>query len=339
MLSRIAANCLWLARYLERAENTARLIGVAQWRSLLPEYHGGDPAPWRWLMQAAADPFTWPQVPERDPGAAVIALLIHDHDHASSLWSCLRAVRENARTARFALTTATWEAANTTWIEARALDPEMVAARGVEDVLAWTTGRCQWIRGAIEDLLDGDTARILAVGRALERFDSTARTLGLLLPEAIADGAAARALGSPAHRRWEALIGAGGVQDWFRHLGGEVGDLEATVRMIALDPRQQRSLASCARRLDGCLGELAAGRPTDASRQAAALSREVGALDAATLIARPERLTALVAAGNRLAQAVAIDHCGQQAVSAPAPAAAEGQGQTQSQTQTQGPEP
>lgn len=314
MLSRIAANCLWLARYLERAENTARLIGVAQWRSLLPEYHGGDPTPWRWLMHAAADPLTWPQVPEQDPGVAVIALLIHDREHASSLWSCLRAVRENARTARFALTTATWEATNTTWIEARALDHEMVAARGVEDVLAWTTARCQWIRGAIEDLLDGDTARILAVGRALERFDATARTLGLLLPEAVTDGDAARVLGSPAHRRWEALLGAGGVQDWFRHLGGEIGDLSATVRMIALDPRQQRSLASCARKLDGCLTEFAAGRTTDASIQAAALNREVGALDADALIGKPERLTALIAAGNRLAQTVAIDHCGLQPV-------------------------
>lgn len=310
MLSRIAANCLWLARYLERAENTARLIGVAQWRSLLPEYHGGDPRPWRWLVEAAADPATWSLVPERDSGAAVIALLIHDREHGSSLWSCLRSVRENARTARFALTTATWEAANTTWIEARALDPEMVAARGVEDVLAWTTGRCQWIRGAIEDLLDGETARILAVGRALERFDATARTLGVLLPGSVTDGDAARSLGSPAHRRWEALLGAGGVQDWFRHLGGEIGDLAATVRMIALDPRQQRSLASCARRLDACMAELAAGRTTTASIQAAALNRAVGALDAATLIADPQRLIDLVAAGNQLAQAVAMDHCG-----------------------------
>ena len=81
MLSRIAGNCLWLARYLERAENTARLIGVAHNQSLMPEFHGGDARPWRWLVDIAADDQALDKLPSHNPADAALELLIWNRDY------------------------------------------------------------------------------------------------------------------------------------------------------------------------------------------------------------------------------------------------------------------
>src|SRR5258708_29535453 len=98
-------------------------------------------------------------------------------------------MRDNARTARPWIGNGLWEAISTTWIEARAFDHDILAARGLEDVLSWSVQRCQLIRGASEDLFEDDVPQVLAIGRALERFDYTARLLRAVLPEVVAAGA------------------------------------------------------------------------------------------------------------------------------------------------------
>jgi uncharacterized alpha-E superfamily protein len=312
MLSRIAGNCLWLARYLERAENTARLIGVAQNQSLLPEFHRGDARPWRWLVDIAADDTALDKLPTHNPADAALELLIWNRDYASSIWSCLRNVRENTRTARSRLTNAMWEAANTTWIEARALDRDTVLARGIDDTLGWATHRCMWIRATIHDLLEDDTAAIIAAGRAIERCDNTIRVLRAFVPAMKAHGASSNKPGTPGHRLWEAMLSAASVQDWYRKIYPELGDLKSTVELIARYPQQPRSLVLSARKLEKALGRLAPAGATTAQKRAQALVANIDGLAVGALVDDPERLSAMLMQLYGISDAVGYEHCGQE---------------------------
>ena len=323
MLSRIAGNCLWLARYLERAENTARLIGVAHWQSLLPEFHGGDPRPWHWLVDVAADDTALSKMPSHNPADAALELLIWNREYYSSLWSCLRFVRENARTARSRLTNAMWEAANTTWIEARALDRDTVAARGIDDTLGWATHRCMWIRATIHDLLEDDTEAIIAAGRAIERCDNTIRVLRAFVPAMKLQTATSSKPGTAGHRLWEAMLSAASVQDWYRKIYPGLGDLTSTVELIARYPQQPRSLVLSARKLEKALSRLAPGGPTTALQRAKALVADIDGLAVGALVEDPERLSSLLMQLYGISDAIGYEHCGE---------APPGQQQSQSST-------
>lgn len=310
MLSRIAGNCLWLARYLERAENTARLIGVAHNQALMPEFHGGDPRPWRWLVDIAADDQALDKLPSHNPADAALELLIWNRDYASSIWCCLRSVRENARTARSRLTNALWEAANTTWIEARALDRDTVAARGIDDTLGWATHRCMWIRAAIHDLLEDDCAAIIAAGRAIERCDNTIRILRAFVPAMKQFGKDASRPGTPGHRLWEAMLSAASVQDWYRKIYPTLGDLNSTVELIARYPQQPRSLVLSARKLEKALSRLSVAGTTTCLKRARDLVAAIDGLALGALVEDPERLSGLLMQLYGISDAFGYEHCG-----------------------------
>ena len=311
-LSRIAVNCLWMARYLERAENTARLISVAQQQSLLPEFPLNDARPWRWLLDIAADDKVLDKLPGDNPGNAALALLIYDHEYPSSLWSCLRAVRENARTARSRLTNDLWEATNTTWIEAQKLDANSLAERGVSTTLEWASRRCMWIRATIEDLLEDHAANIISVGRTIERCDNTIRILRAFVPAMKKYGQDSAIPGTPGYRLWYAMLSAAGVHDWYRKIYGPLGDLPNTVELIARYDKQPRSLLFNARRLATALGHLAENGRTTCLQRAENLTKSFDQLSVADLISEPERLSDLLMEIYLISDAVAIDHCGQE---------------------------
>ena len=117
MLSRTADHLFWMARYMERAENTARLLDVNYQTSLLPQSSEAAQAAWRGLLgiseltkEYAAK---YPEITARD----VMNFMVTDERNPSSILNCLRAARENARAVRGALTTEVWETMNQTWLE------------------------------------------------------------------------------------------------------------------------------------------------------------------------------------------------------------------------------
>ena len=112
MLSRTAENLYWMARYMERAEATARLLTMGQRMAILPGAHHRDE--WRSVVRAAGVDGLFPegiQVAERD----AISYLMLDLDNSSSIRSCLLKARANAKSARTMLTQDMWEALNEGW--------------------------------------------------------------------------------------------------------------------------------------------------------------------------------------------------------------------------------
>ena len=119
MLSRTADHLFWMSRYTERAENTARMLDVSYQMSLLPQSAGVAQMGWQGLLSISELLPFYKSKYDEVTAANVMRFMVSDENNPSSIISCLRAVRENARAVRGSLTTELWETQNQTWLEAQ----------------------------------------------------------------------------------------------------------------------------------------------------------------------------------------------------------------------------
>ncbi len=186
MLSRVAQNIYWMSRYLERVEDTARLINVNA--NLLLDLPRNTTFGWLPLIfiVSAEDLFF-----EKDPQRLadennVVTFLISDRDHPGSILSSLAAARENLRTTRDAVPQEAWEQINGLYIYARDHVPNR---RGRFEFLRRVIHGAQQINGLLSGAMSRtDAYGFLRMGRYLERADMTTRILDVrsanLLPRA-----------------------------------------------------------------------------------------------------------------------------------------------------------
>lgn len=187
MLSRTASNLYWIGRYMERAEFTTRLIEATLRLSSLS--YGADAATAAWESALS--------VVGRGslPGAAssptatafnVCRTLALDDDNPNSVRSSLAAARNNARSARNALTAEVWEAINRAWLDIR----DRTSPGGIQSTLALVDGlkaNSRGFEGGLVRMLRHESFWFMRLGSAIERGDNTARLLDvkyyLLLPK------------------------------------------------------------------------------------------------------------------------------------------------------------
>ena len=188
MLSRTADNLFWAARYVERADFTARVLDAAARLSALPASYAGD-AGAEWVSAlATSDSVDAFEAAGREPTEAEVKRhLAFSYDNPSSIVSCLETARANSRAVRTALTTETWEGINGAWNEMQAFDEDMDPERFAR-FLEWTTRVSLGFDGSAgRTMLRNDAYWFLRLGTAVERADNTARLLDvkyhLLLPE------------------------------------------------------------------------------------------------------------------------------------------------------------
>ncbi|MCK6489258.1 MAG: alpha-E domain-containing protein [Planctomycetes bacterium] len=289
MLTRIAGNCYWMARQLERAENNARLLRMAEAHAVMPEAVSGEGLPlWQtalevsgaldsFMAQRKAQSQTQSQSQPEDGAqaqaqsqaqaeaespverGAVLRYLVLERDNPSSIISCLKSARDNARSARNLLTDAAWEAVNDTWLEAQALDEARLAELGVEGLVGWTIRRTRLVWGCFEDLWRDALPHVLDLGESVERADFTARILAEMLPALLADGVRAPAIGSPLFRRWQLLLsGLGLLEAWRRSTANTIAPIEV-LRLSLVHPHDPHSLLVAVRRIAAAI-EGATGR-------------------------------------------------------------------------------
>jgi len=187
VLSRTADSLFWLARYVERAENVARIVAVAHRMSSVARSLGSGGNEWlSTLIATGCEPGFFAKYSEA-VSSDVVDYLVRDPDNPSSIVSCLETARRNARAVRTALTADMWEALNGTWLSAR----ERAAASrndAVMDFLEWARERSQLFNGAYAStMLRNDAYYFTTLGTFLERADNTARILDVkyyvLLPQ------------------------------------------------------------------------------------------------------------------------------------------------------------
>lgn len=168
MLSRIAESLFWIGRYVERADDTARILDVHV--QLLSEDPWADEATACRSLLAILDHPAPAEEPDVDR-ALVVRLLAHDVTNPSSIAGSLVAARENARRAREIVSTDLWECLNTTRNQVR-----VMGALGTHEFFAWVRERAAVVAGLMESATPRDsTWHFMVLGQALERADMTAR--------------------------------------------------------------------------------------------------------------------------------------------------------------------
>ncbi len=189
MLGRTASSLYWMSRYVERAENMARLLEVGYRISLMPGAVEGHRDEWRSTLTSAACAESYAAKYDDIHGARVISFLLFDEENPTSVKSCLKAARNNGRAVRTALTRDVWESLNSTWNELAHIDPDTITSDRLPSFLEWVKQKAMAFRGALlGTMLRTDPYYFSQLGNFIERADNTARILDvkyfILLPRA-----------------------------------------------------------------------------------------------------------------------------------------------------------
>ncbi|MEO6896626.1 MAG: alpha-E domain-containing protein [Caldimonas sp.] len=178
MLSRTADHLYWMARYMERAENTARMLDVNYQMSLLPQSDGAAERGWRGLLSINEIGGDFARRRGEVTARSVIDYMVADPKNGSSIRSCLMAARENARAVRGTLTTEVWETQNQTWLEFQRMVAEGAFEQSPSEAFEWVKFRSHLSRGVtVGTMLQDEAFHFLRIGSFLERADNTARMI------------------------------------------------------------------------------------------------------------------------------------------------------------------
>jgi uncharacterized alpha-E superfamily protein len=176
MLSRTADHLFWMARYTERAENTARLLDVNYQTSLLPQSAAVAQDGWEGLLTISELLPAYRTLHGEITPRNVMEFMVTDESNPSSIASCLRAARENARAVRVSLTTEVWETQNQTWLEMRRMLRSGALERDPAQFFEWVKFQSHLSRGVtLGTMLADEALYFMRLGTFLERADNTAR--------------------------------------------------------------------------------------------------------------------------------------------------------------------
>jgi len=177
MLSRTADHLYWMSRQVERAEGLARMLDAHYRHSLLP--HAPDIVARDWHATLGSLGVLDAYLSKHEtfhPGSA-FHFLAFDTEHPSSIVSCLREARENARAVRGTITSEMWETLNSTWLEIRRYETDH-SDQDIGDFLEWVRYRSHLSRGVtLGTMLRDEAFKFTRIGTFLEGADATARML------------------------------------------------------------------------------------------------------------------------------------------------------------------
>lgn len=189
MLSRSAERLYWLARYLERTENIARLVSVHM--NLLLDLPKSVEMGWRQLILINATEQEFYKKNGVATESKIIHFLLADAGYAGSLFSSLSAARENIRTSRDLLPDEAWEQVNEMYLFAKNNLETVADRRNRVLFLNEILRGCQRFTGLLSGYMSHNHPyRFIRLGRNLERADMTSRILdlaSLLLSESRSD--------------------------------------------------------------------------------------------------------------------------------------------------------
>lgn len=176
MLSRVAERMYWAGRYIERAENTARLVRVHG--NMLLDLPARAGRTWEQLLTIFASQDEFARRYERADESAVVGFFIADADNPDSVLSSLALLRENIRTTRDIVPTEGWESVNELYLYARRELPRAGSERTRHRILSEVITACQQVTGLLAGTMShGPGYQFLRLGRNLERADMTTRVL------------------------------------------------------------------------------------------------------------------------------------------------------------------
>lgn len=267
MLSRTASNLYWLSRYLERAENTARMLEVSHSIAMMPS--GRSPmeelsAPLRVTGTVAEFWSAHSRLTFED----LYRFLVWNPDHHASIYYCFARARENAHAVRGRITAEMWETVNTTWIDLNRMRRQPPDLKPFCD---WVKERSHLWRGTSYGTLSrNDAFHFLRLGTFLERADNTAR---LLCVKQLDASTTANTLRDYYH--WAALLQALGAMEAHQDVYRGKLDEGTVAELLILRSDAPRSLRSCLEEINSLLTQIRGDQGREAKRIARILQAQL----------------------------------------------------------------
>ncbi len=284
MLSRTADHLFWLSRYIERAENTARMLDIAYQASLQPQSTEESEQTWRSLVSISELNGLYGAKYAAINARNVMEFMVADEGNLSSIFNCLRAARENARAVRGALTTEVWETMNQTWLEFRRLLREGALARDPSQLFEWVKYRSHLSRGVtVGTMLQDEAFHFIRIGSFLERADNTARLLDVKFYRH--DGVGSERDAARDFYYWSAVLRSVSGFEIYRKVYSNVIQPDKVAELLILRPDMPRSLSHCVTRMLANLKRVA-------NPQSAETLRRVGRLEAELSFGRIDEILA-----------------------------------------------
>ncbi|WP_425258184.1 alpha-E domain-containing protein [Rubrivivax sp. RP6-9] len=277
MLSRTADHLFWMARYMERAENTARMLDVNYQTALLPQSTDMAEQGWRGLLSISELTWSFSQKYSEVTARNVMDFMVRDETNPSSILACLRAARENARAVRGALTTEVWETQNQTWLEFNRMLKSGDFERDPGTFFEWVKFRSHLSRGVtVGTMLQDEALYFLRIGTFLERADNTARLLDVKFHALAAEYFGAGNVKESQEvdfYHWSAILRSVSGFEIYRKVYRNVIRPERVAELLILRPDMPRSLAAC-------MNEVVANLQMVANQQSDETLRRAGRLRA-----------------------------------------------------------
>lgn len=245
MLSRTADHLFWMSRYTERAENTARMLDVNYQTSLLPQSAAVAELGWKGLLSISELLPSYQALYGEITARKVMEFMVKDEDNPSSIISCLRGARENARAVRGALTTEVWETQNQTWLELNRRLRSGEFERDPGQFFEWVKFRSHLSRGVtVGTMLMDESLHFMRLGTFLERADNTARLVDVKFHAVQSDffGAASAKDQEYDFYHWSAILRSVSGFEIYRKVYRDVIRPERVAELLVLRADMPRSL-------------------------------------------------------------------------------------------------
>jgi uncharacterized alpha-E superfamily protein len=282
MLSRTADHLFWMARYMERAENTARLLDVNYQASLMPQSAAEAEKGWKGLLGISELTGDFAKRHGAVAPDSVMRYMISDEANGSSIRNCLRAARENARAVRGTLTTEVWETQNQTWLEFQRMVASESFLRDPSSLFEWVKFRSHLSRGVtVGTMLQDEAFHFLRIGSFLERADNTARLLDVKF-HAVESEYHGGAGGGGSGRdievdfyHWSGILRSVSGFEVYRKAYRNVIRPEKVAELLILRADMPRSLAACMHEVVANLKMVANEQSTETLRHAGRLQADL----------------------------------------------------------------
>ena len=240
MLGKTANDLFWMSRYIERADNTCRLIDTAQYLNLTRGKNSSNQ--WKSLVQASGMLSGFSEYFDSWNKENVIEWMLRSKKNNSSVFSIISNARQNARLVRTAITPEVWEAINSTYIFLN----DNLKKKMNDDFLIHILKRVKSMslnfQGATDrTMLHNQILNFINLGTFIERADNTARILDVkyyvLLPSInsnVVDNI-----------QWDLILRSMSARGGYRLLYGHKINSENITKFMILDKRMPRSLLFC----------------------------------------------------------------------------------------------
>ena len=239
MLSRIAESLFWLARYIERAEGTARILDV-NYHMLLEQSQQSYHLRWQPLIIMAGEEDRFRKLYSEVNAESVFEFLAFRHDNPSSIVQCISKARENARTIRDRISREMWEDINGLYYTLSQFVPREAIAAGPHRFCERVKFGSHRFHGVTDATLPHDEGwEFLRIGWSLERAEMTARLVDVQYHNLLDGPPAADALDN---HQWMAVLRSVGAYEAYHRQYHPPLEPEKVAEMLILDHRHPHSI-------------------------------------------------------------------------------------------------